>query len=59
MNNVYINLKDIILPFISYETPLLQDFLKEFKEQTVSAGRKAYERYFCQHLSGGGRQRNE
>lgn len=41
----YINLKDIILPFISYETPLLQDFLKEFKEQTVSAGRKAYEKH--------------
>lgn len=41
----YINLKDIILPFISYEIPLLQDFLKEFKEQTVSAGRKAYEKH--------------
>lgn len=41
----YINLKDIILPFISYETPSLQDFLKEFKEQTVSAGRKAYEKH--------------
>ena len=41
----YINLKDIILPFISYETPVLQDFLKEFKEQTVSAGRKAYEKH--------------
>ena len=40
------NLNDIILPFIKFDTPILQNVLKEMKEQTVSAGRKAYNRKF-------------
>lgn len=44
-----IDLNKVILPFISYKTPLLQDFLKEFKQQKVSAGRKAFEKHFLLH----------
>ena len=36
----------MIFPFIQYETPVLQDLLKEMKQQTVSAGRKGYEKHF-------------
>jgi hypothetical protein len=41
-----IDLKDVIFPFIHYDTPLLKDFLEEFKQQKVGAGRKAYEKHF-------------
>lgn len=41
-----IDLNKVILPFISYKTPLLQNFLTEFKQQKVSAGRKAFEKHF-------------
>lgn len=41
-----IDLSKVILPFISYKTPLLQNFLEEFKQQKVSAGRKAFEKHF-------------
>ena len=42
----YIPLKDIILPFIKYESPILQDVLEEMKKQVVSPGRKGYEKTF-------------
>lgn len=42
----YIDLNEIILPFIKYDTPILQELLKEMKQQTVSAGRKGYEKHF-------------
>lgn len=41
-----IDLNKVILPFISYKTPILQDFLNEFKQQKVGAGRKAFEKHF-------------
>lgn len=41
-----INLNEIILPFIKFETPILQSLLTEMKQQTVSAGRKGYEKHF-------------
>ena len=41
-----IELSKVIFPFIQYETPVLQDLLKEMKQQTVSAGRKGYEKHF-------------
>lgn len=41
-----IPLKDIILPFIKYDEPILADVLAEMKQQTVSAGRKGYEKKF-------------
>ena len=40
------NLDEIILPFIKYDTPILQQVLSEMKEQCVSAGRKSYNRQF-------------
>lgn len=39
-------LKDIILPFIKYDSPILQDILKDMKSQIVSPGRKGYENKF-------------
>ena len=43
----YIPLKDVILPFISYENPILQSVLDEMKQQIVySKERKAYEKHF-------------
>lgn len=43
----YIPLKDVILPFISYKNPILQDVLREMKEQVVySKERKGYEKKF-------------
>lgn len=42
----YINLNKIILPFIKYDTPILQDVLSEMKQQVVSPGRKGYEKKF-------------
>lgn len=41
-----ISLKDVILPLVEFETPLLQDILTELKQQTVSPGRKGYEKHF-------------
>jgi hypothetical protein len=41
-----IDLERTILPFIKYDTPILQDVLTEMKTQHVSAGRKAYNRLF-------------
>lgn len=42
----YIPLKDIILPFVKYEDPILQEMLETLKKQTVSPGRKGYEYTF-------------
>lgn len=38
-------LKDIILPFIKFDTPSLQAMLEEMKTLTVSPGRKGYEKH--------------
>jgi len=40
------NLNNIILPFIKYNTPILQQVLTEMKAQTISADRKSYNRQF-------------
>lgn len=42
----YINLNEIILPFIKFENPVLKEMLTELKQQTVSPGRKGYEKHF-------------
>ena len=42
----YIALNDVILPKISYNTPLLQSLLNELKTKTVSPGRKGLEIQF-------------
>lgn len=43
----YIPLKDVILPFISYSNPILQNVLEEMKKQVVySKERKGYENHF-------------
>ena len=43
----YIPLKDVILPFISYKNPKLQDVLKDMKSKVVySKERKGYEKKF-------------
>lgn len=41
-----IELNKIILPFIRYDTPILQELLKEMKSLTISPGRKGYEKKF-------------
>ena len=41
-----IALKDVILPFIHYQIPILQELLTEMKSLTVSPGRKGYEKQF-------------
>ena len=41
-----IELNKIILPFIEFKTPVLQELLKELKTLTVSPGRKGLERTF-------------
>lgn len=41
-----IPLKDIILPFIKFNSPILQNVLKDMKSQVVSPGRKGYENKF-------------
>lgn len=41
-----IPLKDIILPFIKYDSPILQKVLSDMKQQIVSPGRKGYENKF-------------
>ena len=42
----YIPLKDVILPFIKYDSPILQNILEDMKKQVVSPGRKGYENNF-------------
>lgn len=43
----YINLKDVILPFIEYKNSILQNVLEEMKKQTVyTKERKGYEKKF-------------
>ena len=43
----YIPLKDVILPFIRYKNPILQDVLEDMKRQIVySKERKGYEKKF-------------
>lgn len=41
-----IPLKDVILPFIKYDSPILQRVLEDMKDQIVSPGRKGYENNF-------------
>lgn len=41
-----IPLKDVILPFIKYNSPTLQKVLEDMKNQIVSPGRKGYENKF-------------
>lgn len=41
-----INLNDVIFPNIHFETPILKSLLTEMKKQTVSPGRKGYEKHF-------------
>ena len=41
-----IDLNEIILPIIKYNTPILQDLLNEMKQLKVSPGRKGYEKQF-------------
>lgn len=43
----YIPLKDVILPFIKYDSPILKSVLDEMKTQVVSPGRKGYEKNFA------------
>lgn len=42
----YIPLKDVILPFIKYDSPILNRVLEDMKGQIVSPGRKGYENNF-------------
>lgn len=42
----YIALKDVILPFIKFDSPMLQNILEDMKQATVSPGRKGYENNF-------------
>lgn len=42
----YIPLKDVILPFIKYDSPILKSVLDEMKTQVVSPSRKGYEKNF-------------
>lgn len=41
-----IPLKEVILPFIKYDSPILQKVLSDMKQQIVSPGRKGYENKF-------------
>lgn len=45
-SQAYIPLKDVILPFIKYDSPILKSVLDEMKTQVVSPGRKGYEKNF-------------
>lgn len=42
----YIPLKDVILPFIKYDSTILNRVLEDMKSQIVSPGRKGYENNF-------------
>lgn len=41
-----IDLSKVILPIVKFDTPILQEVLKDMKSQTVSPGRKGYEKHF-------------
>ena len=41
-----IDMKDIILPNIHYDIPILNDLLEDIKSQVVSLDRKGYEKHF-------------
>lgn len=41
-----IDLSKVILPIVKFDTPILQSVLEEMKKQTVSPGRKGYEKHF-------------
>ena len=41
-----IDLSKVIFDVVHFETPILQELLKELKQQKVSAGRKGYEKHF-------------
>ena len=41
-----IDLSKVIFPVVHFNTPVLQDLLAELKQQTVSPGRKGYEKHF-------------
>ena len=41
-----IPLKDVVLPFVKYDSPILNKMLSTLKEQIVSPGRKGYEYKF-------------
>lgn len=41
-----IDLSKVIFDVVKFRTPVLQDLLKELKQQKVSAGRKGYEKHF-------------
>lgn len=41
-----IDLNEVIFPFIYFDTPILKELLNEMKQQTVSPGRKGYEKHF-------------
>lgn len=41
-----IHLNDVILPFVQFEHPVLKEMFCELKQQTVSPGRKGYEKHF-------------
>lgn len=42
----YIPLKDVILPFVKFDSPVLKNVLDDMKHQVVSPGRKGYENNF-------------
>lgn len=42
----FISLQDIILPFVKFNSSILQNVLEDMKKQTVSPGRKGYEKHF-------------
>ena len=42
----YIPLKDVILPFVKFDSPILKSVLDDMKHQIVSPGRKGYENNF-------------
>lgn len=41
-----IDLSKVILPIVKFDTPTLKEVLREMKQQTVSPGRKGYEKHF-------------
>lgn len=41
-----IDLSKVILPIVKFDTPILKELLSEMKSQTVSPGRKGYEKHF-------------
>lgn len=41
-----IDLSKVILPIVKFDTSVLKDLLSEMKNQTVSPGRKGYEKHF-------------